>query len=35
MEKTVEHTIKWYRQQAEGVPSRRLCEADISDFTAA
>lgn len=35
MEKTVEHTIKWYRQQAEGVQSRRLCEADISDFTAA
>jgi CDP-glucose 4,6-dehydratase len=31
----IDHTIMWYRLQIEGVPARRLCEDDITDFCAA
>ena len=32
---TVQRTINWYRQQHDGADARKLCMADIEDYTAA
>ncbi|EGV20699.1 CDP-glucose 4,6-dehydratase [Thiocapsa marina 5811] len=31
---SVEHTLSWYRRQAQGESARELCDADITAFTA-
>ena len=35
LRQSVDHTLRWYRRQAEGEPARRLCETEIAAFAAA
>lgn len=34
LKQAIDHTLHWYRRQAESEPARRLCEADIAAFLA-